>query len=255
MPAGLDALYRDRVDLADLVGVLLEDDVALRLPETLDDHLLGRLRRDASRAVGKCPGRDVVAKIGDGADLLGVGQSHFRQRVFNLLDDGLYYGDVHVAGVRVELHGYVLTRRDAVAPVGRRERGLDCRKDDVLRKITLGGKLREGDDKVALHIYHLASIVFGIRLVAKKVGQAHFLSLTDNDVHSLPEYTTFPSSPQAGREANGSKSSPAGLTRIATKIAALPPQPSFPRTRESSPKPSATRGRRRQPHFHVWWRR
>ena len=158
MSAGLDALHRDGVDLADLVGVLLEDDIALGLAKALDDDLLGRLRRDASRAVGERPGRDVVSEIGDRADLLGVGQRHLGERVLHLLDDGLHNGDVHIAGVGVELDGDVLARRDAVAPVGRRQRGLDSRKNNILRQVTLGGKLSEGDNKVALHIYHLAPV-------------------------------------------------------------------------------------------------
>ena len=154
--ARLDALHRDGVHLADFVGVLLEDDVTLGFSKALNHHLLGSLGCDASRAVGQCPGRHVVAQVGDRADLLRVGQRYLGEGILHLLDDRLHDGDVHVPRVRVELDGDILSRRDAVPPVRRRERGFDGRKNDVLRKIPLGGKLRKGDDKVALHIYHPA---------------------------------------------------------------------------------------------------
>ena len=47
--AGLEPLDNAREDVAFLAGVLVEDNLALRFTEALQDHLLRGLRGDASR--------------------------------------------------------------------------------------------------------------------------------------------------------------------------------------------------------------
>ncbi len=148
------ALHRGRVDLAALLRELGVDQFALGLAQSLEHHLLRRLRRDASRRVG---GELLLDHVADGEglalpDLLRFGERYLRQIVRDFLDDRPYLEDLHLARVGIEMDPDVaLCAGGAVFAVCGGKRRLYRGDDHVLRQVALSRELRNGDEKVALH--------------------------------------------------------------------------------------------------------
>ena len=148
--AGIDLLKRNQEYFARLVFILLEDDVALGVPQALHHHLLCRLRRDAPRLVGHALRDDDPANLGFRGYLARVPQRNLGPIVGYDVHHGFQHIDRDIAGAGVQLHGDILPGGDAVPSVGGRYRLFDSGKHAFLWKTALCCELRQGDDKIAL---------------------------------------------------------------------------------------------------------
>ena len=109
--AVLEALHGAADDVADALVVLGEDVLALGLPDLLEDHLLGRLGRDAPEHLGRLGELDLHVDFGFLAvDLLRVDQRDLRRGVGHLGDDLLDGVQFHLARLGVEPRSQVLVR-------------------------------------------------------------------------------------------------------------------------------------------------
>ena len=117
-----------------MLDKLLEEAVALRFPQPLQDNLLGGLGGDAAGVVRERLRRSYFVahhrRLHDG---LGVAKADFPVGVFNLVDHSPQSEHVNVAGVGVELDRDVLARCRVVL--------LECRSQgdfDGLQHLFLG---------------------------------------------------------------------------------------------------------------------
>jgi hypothetical protein len=150
--AALEAVDDAGDDVALLAGVLLEDDFALGLTQTLEDDLLGRLGGDAAGVLGEDLDADRVAEVGAGRELARFFQRDLGAVVLDVVfgfDDGLLGEDAHATIFAIDLDGEVHVR-EVVLLVGRRQRCLDGFEDDLLGEVLLGRELRDRGEEVVL---------------------------------------------------------------------------------------------------------
>ena len=97
-------------------GVLVEDDVPLRLVKPLQHDLLGRLGVNPPEGfLVQLLGLDDLSDLGPRLDGLGLGHGHLSQRVVDLLDDQPGAEYAHLSGLAIDADVDVLvTGRPAV---------------------------------------------------------------------------------------------------------------------------------------------
>ena len=103
----LGALHNHGHQLPDAPVVLIENGVAFRLADFLQNHLLSRLRRNTSQHISWLRRQDFRADLGRRILLLRVGYRHLFLRIGHFLDDDMHRIHVHLARFRVELPAQV----------------------------------------------------------------------------------------------------------------------------------------------------
>src|SRR6185312_1361460 len=105
-----DALDGGVQDLLFAMGVFLEDGVALRFANLLENHLLGQLRGNAAQRAGVAIEANLASRLDAGSQLVGFRESDLVDRVLDLVLVG-YHSLVYVgrdfAGVLVKLPAHV----------------------------------------------------------------------------------------------------------------------------------------------------
>ena len=142
-------------DLALAAGVLLVDDVALRLAETLTVDLARGLRGDAPelRLGHVLRDANLAAHARGGVVLLGVRDDHLEVRILDLLGRGHHL----VLAVHADLPALGIDDDDdvlgrvRVAAIGRLDGLLQGMDQDLLRDTLLGVQLEERSDEVPIH--------------------------------------------------------------------------------------------------------
>jgi len=129
---------------------LIEDLVALDLPDPLEDDLLCGLGTDPAENVAiELLGLDQVAGLGARLELARFVDGDLGQLVLDLLDDETGAEHADAARLRIDAYVDVLVARDA--PVGRLDAVLH-RSDELLtRDLLLGVQLKEGANEVSTH--------------------------------------------------------------------------------------------------------
>jgi len=171
---GVDPLDNAGHDVALAVGELLEHHLPLRLPQPLQDHLLGGLGGDAA-GVGRVhlSGDDVVHG-GVRLDLPGVREGDLGLGVFHLRDHCLLVEYAVFAGLPVYADDYVALEV-AVLLVGGDEGGLHSIQDDLPRQVLLRSELRDRYHELALHARSTSLILYSrsVRGAKKKWVPTH----------------------------------------------------------------------------------
>jgi len=106
----LGALHDHRHQLAHAVVVLVVNRVPFGLAHFLQNHLLGRLRRDAPQHVRRLRRRDFRAHLRRRIFLLRFHQADLFLRIGHFLDHHVHRVHVHLPGFLVELRAQVLFR-------------------------------------------------------------------------------------------------------------------------------------------------
>ena len=104
------ALHDHRHQLAHPRVIFVENRVALGLAHLLQNHLLRRLRRNASQYVRRLRRQNLRSDFRGRIFLLGVRQADFLFRVSYFLDDHVHREHVHLPGFLVELCAQILFR-------------------------------------------------------------------------------------------------------------------------------------------------
>ena len=140
-------------DLADALAVLRVDVLALGLADLLEDHLLGRLRRDAAEVLGRTRELDLHVDFRLVAvQLLRFSQRDLVRRVGHLVDDPLDRAQLDLAGLLIEARA----QRLVLVPLagGRLDRVLHGADDDVrLDALFLGDGVDLLEQRVLVAIY------------------------------------------------------------------------------------------------------
>ena len=102
------ALHDHRHQFARAGVIFVVNRVALGLAHLLQDHLLGRLRRDAPEHIGRLRGQNFRPDFRVWVLLLRVRQADFPLRVDNLFHHRLHRIHVHLPGFRIELSAQIL---------------------------------------------------------------------------------------------------------------------------------------------------
>ena len=149
--ARLDAVHGAGDHLALAAGELVEDHVALRLTQPLQDDLLGGLGMDApERLLVELLGLDEVADGRRGVVDLRVGRADLGQRILDLADHAPRAEDPDLARVSASMRTWMSS--SPPDPAVRRLDGLFDSSDQLLaRNLLLCVQLEEGADEIATH--------------------------------------------------------------------------------------------------------
>ncbi len=134
--------------------LLVEDDLALGLAQTLHNHLFGGLCGDAAGMLCDGAGDNVLADGGRRVNLLRIGQEHHGFGFFHLgavFYDGADGVNLHLPGVRVKHDGDALAFRYSVTFVRGDKSFLDGAQNDAMRESSFGCELCYCKEQVTLH--------------------------------------------------------------------------------------------------------
>ena len=146
----LDAGDRAGDELAFAAGVLVEDDVALGLVQSLQDHLLGHLGMDSAEGllVELCR-LDEIARHRARLEGLGVGDADLSSGILDLLGHEARPEDADLAGVGIDSDVDVLVAGGA--SIGGLNGLLDGPNQLLPRDPLLSVELQEGADEIPTH--------------------------------------------------------------------------------------------------------
>src|SRR2546430_2159151 len=148
----LDPMDDAPEDLPLLARELRVDSLALRVPDLLQDHLLGGLGRDPPELLrwSLLLELELVAELGLFVQRLGFGQADLDPVVGHLLDDLLAPVDPEVAALPVDVHAHVVGRAEGL-PRGREQGGLQRLEEDLLVDPLLATDLFDDGDQLPVH--------------------------------------------------------------------------------------------------------
>ena len=160
-------------DIALLAGVLFEDDLALRLPQPLEHHLLRGLGGYAAGVLGGDLRIDPVFNLRERVALARLFERDLRLLILHLLHHSSAGENAGGAGIGVDLDDDVAGSQ-IVPLIGGSEGCLHRLEDYLLRQVLFSSELRDSDEEVVLCHTCGPLIRNDGRYSNKKVGRTHF---------------------------------------------------------------------------------